>query len=106
VKAVPIDGGNGPITPTLNTVQDGSYAPLSRPIFIYVASTAAGRPEVESFVQFYLEHAPELVQEVGYVALPAEIYALVKARFERRIAGSVYQTEHVQGDLAELYSIQ
>jgi phosphate transport system substrate-binding protein len=106
VKAVPIDGGQGPVSPSLKSVQDGSYAPLSRPIFIYVTTAAAGRPEVESFVNFYLEQAAQLAEEVGYVALPADIYALVKTRFERKVAGSAYQTEHVQGALADLYAIQ
>jgi phosphate transport system substrate-binding protein len=90
LKAVPIDGGTGPVLPSEQSVNDGSYAPLSRPIFIYVTQTAAERPEVDAFVDFYLENAPSLVGEVGYVPLPAEAYAAIQARFDQRVTGTVY----------------
>ena len=70
IRAVPVDPGTGPVSPTTETINDGTYAPLSRPIFIYVARPAADLPEVEAFVHFYLESAPALVSEVGYVPLP------------------------------------
>ena len=75
LKLVPVDGGNGPLLPNEQTIQDGSYSPLSRPIFIYVNKTGAAKPEVRGFVEFYLEIAPQLVHEVGYIALPAESYS-------------------------------
>ncbi len=75
LKLVPIDGGNGPLLPNEQTIQDGSYSPLSRPIFIYLNKTGAAKPEVRRFVEFYLEIAPQLVHEVGYIALPAENYS-------------------------------
>jgi phosphate transport system substrate-binding protein len=108
LKAVPIDdemGEDGPVLPSMSSISGGGYTPLSRPIFIYINARAAERPEVESFVRFYIESAPELVGEVGYVALPRQIYELVMTRFERRITGSVYETG-AQGSLAELFSIQ
>jgi phosphate transport system substrate-binding protein len=74
LKLVPVDGGNGPLLPNEQTIQDGSYSPLSRPIFIYLNKTGAAKPEVRRFVEFYLEIAPQLVHEVGYIALPAENY--------------------------------
>lgn len=74
LKLVPIDGGNGPISPTSTTINDGSYSPLSRPIFIYLSNVSAARPEVRSFVEFYLDQAPALAAEVGYVALPEAEY--------------------------------
>jgi len=75
LKLVPVDGGNGPLLPNDQTIQDGTYSPLSRPIFIYVNKTGAAKPEVRRFVEFYLEIAPQLVHEVGYIALPAENYS-------------------------------
>jgi len=74
LKLVPVDGGNGPLLPNEQTIQDGTYSPLSRPVFIYLNKTGAAKPEVRRFVEFYLEIAPQLVHEVGYIALPAENY--------------------------------
>lgn len=74
LKLVPIDGGQGPISPSVTTINDGSYSPLSRPIFIYLSKVSAQRPEVRSFVEFYLDQAPALAAEVGYVAMPAVEY--------------------------------
>jgi phosphate transport system substrate-binding protein len=91
LKLVPIDDGNGPIAPSEETINNGTYAPLSRPIFIYVGTKAAQRPEVGAFVDFYLEHAPVLVGEVGYISLPQGAYALAKDRFARRVTGSVFE---------------
>jgi len=91
LKVVPIDGGDGPVTPSVETINNGTYKPLSRPIFIYVSVEAAKRREVQAFVQFYLANAPVLVGEVGYVPLPAKIYALDVDRFERRITGSAFR---------------
>ena len=75
LKLVPVDGGNGPMLPNEQTIQDGTYSPLSRPIFIYLNKTGVQKPEVRRFVEFYLEIAPQLVHEVGYIALPAENYS-------------------------------
>ncbi len=97
LKLVAIDDGNpdngdGCILPTAETVANGSYQPLSRPIFIYVRKEAADRPEVEAFVRFYLdpENARALVTEVGYIPLPDKVYELDLQRFEKRITGSVF----------------
>lgn len=74
LKIVPIDGGEGPISPSATTINDGSYSPLSRPIFIYLSKVSAQRPEVRAFVEFYLNQAPALAEEVGYVAMPSAEY--------------------------------
>lgn len=74
LKLVPIDEGNGPVSPSTTTINDGSYSPLSRPIFIYLSKVSAQRPEVRAFIEFYLDQAPTLAAEVGYVAMPAEEY--------------------------------
>ncbi len=88
LKAVPVNDGNesngqGAILPSLETVKDGTYAPLSRPLFIYVNSKAAARPEVVEFINFYLDNAPELSEEVGYIQLPAERYDEQRAAFKQ-----------------------
>lgn len=74
LRLVGVDGGNGPIQPTSETVKDGSYSPLSRPVFIYVSDAAANRSEVVEFVNFYLNNAPTLVPDVGYIPLPQAEY--------------------------------
>ncbi|MDH5674823.1 MAG: PstS family phosphate ABC transporter substrate-binding protein [Myxococcales bacterium] len=84
------DNGAGPIAPSPASVADGSYQPLSRPIFIYVSKTAAARKEVEALVKFYFESAKTLVPEVGYIPLPDKAYALVEKRFADRRLGSLF----------------
>ena len=93
LRVVPVDGGAGPILPSLQTVADGSYQPLSRPIFIYVSRKEAERGEVAAFVDFYLDSSAELVAEVGYVPLPDPAYALVRRRFAAKTTGSVFGGE-------------
>ncbi len=74
LKIVPIDGGNGPVEPTFDTIKNGEYAPLSRPLYLYVSTEALARPEVADFVTFYIENCTEIVPPTGYVALPDEDY--------------------------------
>ena len=69
LKLVGVDNGNGVVMPTLETVGNGTYAPLSRPIFIYVSSLAVEREEVREFVSYYLETASSIASEVGYIPL-------------------------------------
>jgi len=75
LKVVAVDDGNGCVTPTPTTIADGSYSPLSRPLFIYVNVESLNKPQVKAFVDFYLTHGPELVNEVGYIASGDEVYA-------------------------------
>ena len=71
------------VSPSFETVKNGTYQPLSRPLFIYVNATAAAfRPEVKAFVTYYLANAPKLVKEVKYVPLPADDYVAVTAHFK------------------------
>ena len=74
LNLVAVDNGAGCVEPTPATINDGSYAPLARPIFIYVNKAELERPEVKAFVEFYMNNAGELAAEVGYVALPDSIY--------------------------------
>ncbi|OHB56686.1 MAG: hypothetical protein A2173_01785 [Planctomycetes bacterium RBG_13_44_8b] len=79
LKIVPIDDGDdsngkGAIIPSQETVREGTYRPLSRPIFIYVSTKSLAKNEIMDFVEFYIKHAPELSKEVGYIPLPDEMY--------------------------------
>ncbi|MFM7050785.1 MAG: PstS family phosphate ABC transporter substrate-binding protein [Planctomycetota bacterium] len=106
VRSIAIDGGKGPVKPTTDTIENGSYAPFSRPLFIYVNKTAAARPEVAAFIEFYLKNAPELVSEVGYVKLPEPIQSKVVANWTARRTGTQFMTpagEPVTGSLATVY---
>jgi phosphate transport system substrate-binding protein len=83
LKAVSVDGGEGCVEPSTDTALDGSYQPLSRPLFIYTrTSLLEERPEVAGFVKFYLENSQTLVPEVGYVELPDDVHADQVAKVE------------------------
>lgn len=90
LKVVGIDdekdeNGKGPIAPSIETVKNKTYAPLSRPLFIYVNSTAAKRKEVQEFVKFYLEKTTTLSKEVGYVPLTDEEVAKEKSKWDEYV---------------------
>jgi phosphate transport system substrate-binding protein len=74
LKLVSVDGGEGCVAPSQETIESGEYTPLSRPIFVYVSTEALARPEVAEFMRFYMTEGPALVTEVGYVALPSDLY--------------------------------
>jgi phosphate transport system substrate-binding protein len=80
LKLLGVDSGAGCVQPTPETIRSGQYAPLSRPVYIYVARSALARPEVRAFVDFYLEHGGELSAAVGYVALEDSAYTNARAR--------------------------
>jgi len=96
LKAVAIDGGNGPVAPSRANVENNTYTPLSRPIFIYVSERAAQRPEVRQFVSFYLSN-PQLVDEVGYIRLPQEGYTLARGLLERNQLGTRFANRNTVG---------
>lgn len=87
VKELEIDGGDGCVAPSAETVSDGSY-PLSRSLYIYVSSEAAARPEVAAYVDYYVgdEAMTSLVEEVGYIALPAERIEATRSAWESAAA--------------------
>jgi len=94
LKLVPVDdgkaeNGSGPLAPSAETVRNGTYQPLSRPLFIYVAKKAAERPEVQKFVDAYFG-ASALIREVGYVELTPQIYDLAKKHFAERKVGTAF----------------
>ncbi|HEY7471106.1 MAG TPA: PstS family phosphate ABC transporter substrate-binding protein [Gemmatimonadota bacterium] len=75
LKLLGVDGGAGCIQPSVATIEDQTYAPLSRPLFIYVSDRGLAKPQVAAFVEYYLTKGPELVRSVGYIALGAGMYA-------------------------------
>ena len=75
LKILGVDSGEGCVVPSPETIEDGSYNPLSRPLFIYVAvDELKDRPEVAAFVDFFLDNAPTLVREVGYIPEDPSVY--------------------------------
>ncbi|MAJ43174.1 MAG: phosphate ABC transporter substrate-binding protein [Candidatus Marinimicrobia bacterium] len=88
LKFVPIDGGNGPVKPTPETINDGSYTPLSRAIFIYVNPESSKKKEVDEFVKFYLDNTNTLSAEVGYIALPDKLLLEAKNRYNNKMTGT------------------
>ncbi|MBA2595668.1 MAG: PstS family phosphate ABC transporter substrate-binding protein [Chloroflexia bacterium] len=83
---VAIDSGAGCVLPSPETIADGSYAPLSRPLFLYVNRERLTRPEVREFVRFTLDQSNDIVDTVGYVPMEATIYADNRARLEAALA--------------------
>jgi phosphate transport system substrate-binding protein len=106
LKAVPIVNPEtgSQVMPSFESIQDGSYAPLSRPLFIYVRSEVMDRPEITAFVKFSLsaENA-ELIKEVGYVALPQDVLDMSWQRYESKKLGTMYG-EGASGSLKDLMS--
>ncbi len=83
LKLLAVDSGKGCVLPTSETIENGTYTPLSRPLFIYVnKQKLAQRPELRAFVEFYMQHGAELADEVGYIPLPAQAYADNLARLD------------------------
>jgi phosphate transport system substrate-binding protein len=90
MRAVSIDGGKGPVEPSVENVVNGKYSPLSRPLFVYVKESSMNRPEVREFVQFITTQGTALVSEVGYVPLPKSAYQLAWKHFNDKKLGSVF----------------
>ena len=93
LKALPISWkGSKPVAPSLETVVNGTYQPLSRPIFVYINAKAAQKPEVKQFVEYFNKHAEKLTKEVKYVPLPQKAYVdnldvLAKNRLGTKFGG-------------------
>lgn len=93
LKLVAVDdekGDEGCVEPSEETIEDGTYQPLSRPIFIYVSATAAERPEVSAFIDFYLNEGPNIIPQIGYIPFSVEIYDTLYERFTSGRTGSVF----------------
>jgi len=82
VKAVAIDSGAGCVEPSAANVDNGTYKPLARPLFIYPSKAALARPEVEAFVRYFLENVNTYVDETGYIEAQPDVLAKSKADLE------------------------
>jgi phosphate transport system substrate-binding protein len=81
LKIVPVDSGSGPIAPTVESIANGSYSPLTRLIYIYLKKSRADDPAIRAFVNFYIDQAAVLSEEVGYVPLPESYYQAAREAF-------------------------
>jgi phosphate transport system substrate-binding protein len=112
LKVVPVDdgksdNGEGPITPSMETVMNSTYQPLARPIFIYVSTKSAANENIARYIEFYMDNAAGLVEEVGYIPLQAESYAAAKERFVKRVKGSVFDSGMKPGlTMAEMLKLE
>jgi phosphate transport system substrate-binding protein len=90
LKALEVDGGDGCVAPSVETAQDGSYTPLSRPLFVYAKRESFSRPEVEAFVGYMLDNAAPIAEEAEFVPLTEEQVADARAELEAALeaAGS------------------
>jgi phosphate transport system substrate-binding protein len=101
LRAIPIDSGAGPVQPALENVANRTYAPLSRPLFIYVNARSASRPEVRTFMEFFLERGRGLIEEVHYLPLSAAAYSMAAHNFRIGKYGTVFDGEPADGLAAE-----
>lgn len=88
VRALDIDSGSGCVAATLENVQNGTYTPLGRPLFVYASDTALARPEVLDFMRFYVNNAEEIAQTAGYVPLTAAQLAEQLEKIEDLVGGT------------------
>ena len=104
LKAVEIDGGSGCVLPTDANINQGTYSPLSRPLFIYVRKDAAQTPHIAEFIRYYLSsHGQALAAEVGYIPYPQAVYDLALARFENGTVGTVFGGDNpLEGSVEEV----
>lgn len=87
LKLVGVKNSSGDIVkPTMETVSNGTYEPLSRPLFIYVSEQAAQEKNVQKFVHFYLNNAPKLAEQIGYIAMPDSVYQAQIDKFEEFVS--------------------
>jgi phosphate transport system substrate-binding protein len=87
MKAIEIDGGDGCVAPSVETAQDGTYKPLSRPLFVYVKQASFDKPEVHAFVEYLIDNAATIAEETQYVPLTQEQIDEAKAAFESAAGG-------------------
>ena len=93
LKAVKIAG----VLPSPQAVQDGTYTPLSRPLFIYVSSKSIDKPEVQAFISYYMSNAARLAKAVKYVPLPSQAYSIATKHFTSKRLGTVFGGKEAVG---------
>ena len=90
LKALPVEWdekGKSAVAPSMETVLDGTYHPLSRPLFLYANLQSLEKPAVQKFVEFYFANVETLAKEVNYVPLPATAYGILRERLAKRQIG-------------------
>ncbi len=90
LRALSIDGGSGPVEPSVENAANGTYQPLARPMFIYLNATALRRPQVMQFANYYVQNAAAMATRVGYIPLPASAYQTYGQRIQRRTQGTAF----------------
>ena len=91
LKLVAIDGGDGCILPNDETINNGSYSPLSRPLFIYVSADAINEPHLNAFIEYYLDAANRaFISETGYIPFPDTVYGLALSKYQNGVTGAVF----------------
>ena len=90
LRAVAIDNGRGGVLPSIATVNNGTYQPLARPLFIYVNKKSASKPHIAKFMRYYLMNSAKLSRQVGYVPLPGTLSRLAMQRFNKKVTGSLF----------------
>lgn len=90
LRALSIDSGHGAVEPSVANAENGSYAPLSRPMFIYINAAALRRPQVQQFAQYFVNNASRYSAQVDYVPLPANAYQTYLQRVQRRTQGTAF----------------
>ncbi len=98
LKALAVIGGEKApkktaVAPSPTTVENGTYFPLSRPIFIYVSEKAAKKPEVKEFTDYYLKNVGELAKQVKYIPLPQKAYSMATKNFKATKLGTAFAGE-------------
>jgi phosphate transport system substrate-binding protein len=106
LKMVGIDAGDGCVYPTDETINNGSYAPLSRPLFIYVSKESWAKQDVMDFISYYVSYErADLLKELGFVPFPEKVHDLVLDRFQRGLTGTIFGGEDPQhGTVEEILS--
>ena len=106
LRALAVDGGQGCVYPTAETINEGTYSPLARPLFVYVSKASMEHPAVLEFMRFYLSpQGRELVSEVGYIPFKAAVYELALARLNQGLAGTLFGgSEPGRGTVYEILS--
>ena len=107
LKLLGIDGGDGCVSPSEETINNGTYRPLSRPIFIYLRKDSATKPHVQEFIRYYLSEdgGQKLVSEVGYIPFPDKIYGLIQARVDSTAIGTLFGgSQPHKGSIEEILS--
>ena len=107
LKAAPVINDKGQsVLPNPETIENGTYNPFSRPLFIYVKSSAARKRHVKAFIEFYLDHASKIAKQVGYVGLPPFMYQRAEKAFKEGRTGTQFldaDGEMVHGPLTDIY---